>query len=663
MSNPSSSELDADAASPEYYYTVLNLPSAASSEEIRDKYKQLSLIFHPDKQVGAELKETATQTFLQIQKAYEGLKGLELVRKSELDGLLLDDFAQFQKELARRKAHRNYINQQEAAQPTATTTIGLDATSLTAVIDDDLPLHQQFRLRLSSIRTRAMRRSLGNHTALTCSSIAFAGFRESYGRRRVAVGTSFTGLLTHQLSPQWGIFAESNLLQAPNLRLGTTYSDGDNQLDIEAHLSPSTVALTTGGTLFALDNPLDLIPPFSVSYGRRLFPDSQGTASISITTASSLPALSIAFSTGESAWDEDDDERDFEFGTENRSPSLYGFSSRRAQWATGVQLQGVVPSIFASSSILFAEMGLRLYGNLVFGLLPNVTFGATWNAMQDAASGPQFLTAQVAIGVTEVSLKLRQIIQLPIVLSDSYDTAAAFWTTVVPSTSVALAYYFILRPRQRQRRIEFFRQARRDLRESKADKVRPVEETVSLLRDAAKRHMRVEASVDGLIITDAQYGPVDRDEAARGLDIDVTIPLQVLVNNSQLYIPGKRSKTQKEHDVLASPAGIPGFYDPAPSIAKSLRVHYTFRGRPHYAETPDHLPVVLPLEGELRALYSRFAARLHTTHTHTPAFDHCGRWKSQSQKKPHSSDNHTGENGLFFLFLSHQLILPPPSSQ
>lgn len=48
----------------------------------------------------------------------------------------------------------------------------------------------------------------------------------------------------------------------------------------------------------------------------------------------------------------------------------------------------------------------------------------------------------------------------------------------------------------------------------------------------------------GLIITDAQYGPVDRDEAVRGLDLDVTIPLQVLVNNSQLYIPGRRSKVR-----------------------------------------------------------------------------------------------------------------------
>lgn len=44
-------------------------------------------------------------------------------------------------------------------------------------------------------------------------------------------------------------------------------------------------------------------------------------------------------------------------------------------------------------------------------------------------------------------------------------------------------------------------------------------------------------------------------------------------------------------------SGIQGFYDPAPSLAKSLRVRYEFRGHMHYAEIPDYIPVVLPLEG------------------------------------------------------------------
>jgi DnaJ family protein C protein 11 len=49
--------------------------------------------------------------------------------------------------------------------------------------------------------------------------------------------------------------------------------------------------------------------------------------------------------------------------------------------------------------------------------------------------------------------------------------------------------------------------------------------------------------------------------------------------------------------ILPLQSGIQGFYDPAPSLSKSLRVRYVFRGRMHYAEIPDYVPVVLPLEG------------------------------------------------------------------
>lgn len=46
----------------------------------------------------------------------------------------------------------------------------------------------------------------------------------------------------------------------------------------------------------------------------------------------------------------------------------------------------------------------------------------------------------------------------------------------------------------------------------------------------------------GLVVLEAVYGPSERDEATGGLDVDVTVPLQALVNKSQLYIPGRRSK-------------------------------------------------------------------------------------------------------------------------
>lgn len=53
--------------------SVLNLPATASAEEIRERYKSLSVLFHPDKQREESTKDTASKRFLEIQKAYEGM--------------------------------------------------------------------------------------------------------------------------------------------------------------------------------------------------------------------------------------------------------------------------------------------------------------------------------------------------------------------------------------------------------------------------------------------------------------------------------------------------------------------------------------------------------------------------------------------------------------
>jgi hypothetical protein len=53
--------------------SVLNLPPTASDYEIRDRYRQLSIQYHPDKQRDESAKEVASKQFLKIQKAYQGM--------------------------------------------------------------------------------------------------------------------------------------------------------------------------------------------------------------------------------------------------------------------------------------------------------------------------------------------------------------------------------------------------------------------------------------------------------------------------------------------------------------------------------------------------------------------------------------------------------------
>jgi preprotein translocase subunit Sec63 len=64
-----------DMIRPFYFSSaVLNVPRDAPQAEINERHRALSLIFHPDKLHGEppEVKEVATEEFLEIQKAYQG---------------------------------------------------------------------------------------------------------------------------------------------------------------------------------------------------------------------------------------------------------------------------------------------------------------------------------------------------------------------------------------------------------------------------------------------------------------------------------------------------------------------------------------------------------------------------------------------------------------
>ena len=74
MSLPSSSPSPTPQKShfPSLTSSVLNLPKTAVDQEIRERYRALSVVFHPDKQADPARREAATERFLQVQKAYEG---------------------------------------------------------------------------------------------------------------------------------------------------------------------------------------------------------------------------------------------------------------------------------------------------------------------------------------------------------------------------------------------------------------------------------------------------------------------------------------------------------------------------------------------------------------------------------------------------------------
>jgi DnaJ family protein C protein 11 len=107
-------------------------------------------------------------------------------------------------------------------------------------------------------------------------------------------------------------------------------------------------------------------------------------------------------------------------------------------------------------------------------------------------------------------------------------------------------------------------------------------EVQQMLADQVRRRTSTEKAKDGLVITAAWYGANDDPDN----QLDVRIPLQAAINNSQLIIPAGRSKS-----------GLLGFFDCCPGQAKVLRIRYEFGPGPrvHEASYADRDAVTLPL--------------------------------------------------------------------
>ncbi|KAH9941173.1 DnaJ-domain-containing protein [Epithele typhae] len=572
------------ADEPEYLYSVLNLPKTAADQEVRERYRQLSIVFHPDKQTDPAHKDAAAERFLQVQKAYEGPEGLQLVRTADFASVPEDEF---ERQLRRQQLEADRLRVEQALNPKGSVTVVFDVSS---IIDDhyldenDKPvsLWQNFRLALqdvtkSSIALRhSIRREINKNTLLILSNKLTIGKTPRQSRGAII------GTVQHQYSPRLRFQATTSLLALSGLGFKASYKADNYVLACESQVSRA----------FLLRPSLHrspAIPPVTVSYAQRLFPNSntQGTLAASLTGAGprvvvGLSSSEIHDSLREEATDEDGVPPSLAF----RPPSVSGLSLSTNSWNVELDLAGLQSGVGARYSVSFMELGVELQAFIRQGLN-----GVVWLLGGQWTRGHAAVGASVSVSAEGVVLNIDashfgQTLSLPIVLSHMDNDDVAVWTAVVPSVVLGALYYFRLRPRRRKERLEFIRAAHRRLQGEKSEILRQYHETVSLLRDVAARHTRTEAACDGLVVQEAVYGPSERDEGTEGLDVDVTVPLQALVNASQLYIPGKRSKV-----------GIPGFLDPVPGVPKSLRIRYNFHGREHYAEVPDHRPVVLPLKG------------------------------------------------------------------
>ncbi|KAH9923298.1 DnaJ-domain-containing protein [Amylocystis lapponica] len=577
----------------EFLYSVLNLPTIASEYEIRDRYRQLSVLYHPDKQHDEQTKETAAKRFLEVQKAYQvlsdpvtrraydllGPQGLEALSATATNGLSQSEIenavVKADLELERRRAENLIRSKGRIAA-------GIDATSLFEDIDyfygRRIPWYQQLATRLQGIEQQSfsvrhsVQRNINEKTLLILT-----------GRASIydEIWRYLHGTIRHQFSPRLNFEATTSLLRSSTLAVKSVWRDDDSTVLFQLFCSRAAFR-----SFMQRKIP---VPPLTVAYSRRLFRNSPTEGTLMFSSNSAVPILSVTVSSAH-MFDHTPEAAIpiLPSGSDPvmRPPSRSGLAVGASFWNVSTTLAGPMTGLSGEWGVDFAELGVQLKIMLQLGITGwSWMVGSEWRRQDNSVGTSVGLGAQGVVFRLDLAY-LGQQLSLPITLSYQRDPALALWTAVLPSTALVLTYQFILKPRRRRQRSEFFRKARRELHEQNSEVLRETKETILLLQDTAKRHMQAEAACEGLIILEAAYGPSEQDESTQGLDMDVTVPVQALVNRSQLYIPGRRSK-----------AGLQGFYDPVAAAAKTLRVRYTFRGRLHYAEFADYAPVVLPLEG------------------------------------------------------------------
>jgi len=186
--------------------------------------------------------------------------------------------------------------------------------------------------------------------------------------------------------------------------------------------------------------------------------------------------------------------------------------------------------------------------------------------------------------------RLGQKITIPILVSPEFNHRIIFWGTILPIITMAAVEQIILIPRRQKKKAEKLVTLRERHAEHIANRKREAEEAIRLLLPSVERKIEMEREKDGLVILEAWYGNISslNEEVLLNDVIDVRIPVQALVHDSQLTIPGGYSKSN-----------IMGFYDPCMGERKQLKIKYQFQRKLHSVTVDDTAPVACPLRSHI----------------------------------------------------------------
>ncbi|KAF9103368.1 hypothetical protein BGX27_010614 [Mortierella sp. AM989] len=552
------------------YYAVLNVSKKASEEDIREAYKRMSRVFHPDKHSESSLKEAAGTNFQALTRAFEVLSNPQLraaYDKYGEEGLnsrwevghRIKTPQESRDEYARLASEKQQLELENLVRSRNDIVINVDASRVFEHYHAPIP----FGLPRQKSRTASIFDALGRTDIMQL--YMKNSFQTQFGpRTQVILGGNMTsrsgtgsgnivGTLRHTFSDKL-----SMELGASFLNPGSSLIKGTYNIDQQTYASCTAFARDFQGPT-----------PLVMTFGRRITKGATGY---------------MTYRTGDWALGSwgllPEDRQDF-------SSMSLGVKSVDAKESYCMELQaGVVQSYLLADRTWALDDSTRIRVGARFSNLAGLgaSIGGDRRITQHTKLG---LAVEIAlsggIAFNIKVMRLGQSVTVPILLSSEFNPKFAFWTAVAPICAIAALDLGYIKPRRRRERTEKLQELRKVHAEFIANQRKEAEEAISLLRDSTSRKAKQEQSKDGLVIVEATYGNMNA-----GLVADVTIAVQALVNNSQLVMPGGHSKNH-----------ILGFYDPCLGEKKHLRIRYEFQKRMHEVVVADMDHVTLPVRSHL----------------------------------------------------------------
>ncbi|KAK3104741.1 hypothetical protein FSP39_009031 [Pinctada imbricata] len=560
--------MEDDGLETDDYYTLLNVSRKASKEEITSAFRRLSRIYHPDKHQDPLKKKKAETLFAKLKDAYEvltdegrrelydkfGTKGLEIlgqevITRTKSPAEIIAELDRYHKEQEERK-----LQQRTNPKGTVSVSINLSDYFDESYVDDD------YGSQGSGVEISGMALTQSVECPLTPKNtvVITGSVHEQNG-----TGQGQVALLWRRLTSDTGWMAGEVSL---GNNAGGVSLQGFKQLYRRCYYTGSVGLISTQR---------GFKPYFRNILVYQLDRHLQGRLTYNV-------LVSV------------------------KTDLIYETEQHRA--AIGVQV-GVMSSFCQLSyERKFQDHGFKFR---VVGKL-STTGAILQYGCEKKISQFSWLSGTMSVGTSGVSLDVRvsrgqQTFMFPIKLSDVIEPSAVFYGTLIPSVVYFAVKKLIVDPYIRQQEKEKQDNVKEEQLEKLRQKKQEAAATIELMKETVERNIEYEERRNGLIIVKAVYGQLITQDGVlvESQCIDVRVPLQALVKDSQLILMDSKTKS-----------GIPGFYDPCPDEEKSLYIRYTFRNRPHQVTITDSEPIRIPLQ-IIKALYqdTESCVRLGGQHT------------------------------------------------